>query len=160
MAYHQMPVSLPRVGSSFVAVLTLCFCFTAGPYAQLQLAQVVAVVVDAGGTPISSAIVVLVDPLGSELRGSATDSNGRATFFDVPPGRYVIRTRAPGAATFELPLTVNGALPMEVTIRVPAAVTDDVVVVGGQPAEPTSRVSFGGESLATIPVRVRSRGLQ
>ena len=150
----------PQARWSLIAALLLGAWATTEARAQLQLAQVAALVVDARGGPIASAVVVLGDPLGSELRRSETDAAGRVTFSDVAPGRYLLQTRAPGAATFELPLTVSGALPIEVTIRVPAAVTDDVVVIGDQPSEPTSRVSLAGESLATIPVRVRSRGLQ
>jgi hypothetical protein len=145
---------------SFAAALLVGACATTEARAQLQLAQVAALVVDAQGVPVVSAIVVLGDPLGSELGRLETDAGGRATFSDVAPGRYLLQTRAPGAATFELPLTVSGALPIEVMIHVPATVTDDVVVIGGQPSEPTSRVSLAGESLATIPVRLRGRGLQ
>ncbi len=153
-------VKLWRAVARFPIVLAFLALTVDESRAQLQLAQVAAFVVDAHGAPIVSAVVVLGDPLGAELRRSETDATGRATFSDVAPGRYLLQTRAPGAAVFELPVTVSGALPIELTIRVPATVTDDVVVIGARPSEPTSRASIAGESLEAIPVRVRGRGLQ
>ena len=127
---------------------------------QLQLTSLSAVVMDQQGHAVSGAILILGDSLGAELQRLTTDAAGRAAFRDVAPGRYLLQTRAPGAAVFDLPVTVSAALPVEVTIRIPAVVTDAVTVEGARADDPSSRSSLGGDSLLQMPVRVRGRGLQ
>jgi outer membrane receptor protein involved in Fe transport len=127
---------------------------------QLQLASVVAIVLDQQSQPIVGAVITLRDSLGAELQRAATDAVGRVTFTALAPGRYQLHTSAAGAASFDLPLTVSGALPIEMIVRVPSAVTDNVTVEGGSREQPSSRRSIAGDSLAQMPVRARSRALQ
>lgn len=149
--------------AALLVVLTLVGTLvapTARAEAQLQLASLSAVVIDAGGQPVSTALVTLTDPLGAELQHVVTDGLGRAVFGAVVPGRYQLRTAAPGAAVFELPVTVSAALPVVLTVRVPATITDHVIVEGARADEPSSRGSIAGESLERIPVRTRTRAMQ
>ncbi|MGQ0736722.1 MAG: TonB-dependent receptor [Acidobacteriota bacterium] len=147
------------VGRLAIFVTTCVVLMAGGVDAQMQWAPLTAVVHDARG-PVQAAVVVLADPLGAEIQRVVTDPQGRATFAAVAPGRYTLRTSAPGAAPFDLPAAVTGALALEITIRVPTALTDRVVVVGSTPAEPTSRAGLAGDSLDALPVRVRTRGVQ
>src|SRR5687767_14706820 len=127
---------------SWIAGLIACFCCAVEAHAQLQLASITAAVVDSRGEPIANAVVTLNDPLGSELQRAATNALGRASFDGVTPGRYLLQTRASGAAVFDLPIMVSGALPIEMIVRVPAAIADAVIVEGRAPDEPSSRGSI------------------
>ena len=129
--------------------------------AQLQLARVDGVVLDARGLPVTGLVVVLTDSLGAEVMSSAPDLQGRFAFRDVAPGRYLLRAMVPGVPSVHMPLTVSGSLPLDVTMRLPARVTDAVVVEGSSVRDTaTSRAGVAGESIAQIPVRVGGRGLQ
>lgn len=158
-------LALPHSGRSraWLAALVTAFCLGAGSNrldAQLQLASVTAVVLDERGIPVRAAVVMLTDPLGAQLQVAETDASGRALFAAVVPGRYEVRTTAPGLANFSLPAIVTGALPLEITVRIPAAVTDQVIVEGADTDEALARNGVAGDSLDRVPVRARSRGLQ
>jgi outer membrane receptor for ferrienterochelin and colicin len=149
--------------SNILRAASIALCFhvnVAEAKGQLQLASVVAIVLDPQSRPIAGAVITLRDPLGAELQRAATDAGGRVTFTSVAPGRYALHTAAAGAASFDLPVTVSGALPIEMIVRVPSAVTDIVTVEGGTREQPSARRSIAGESLAQVPVRARSRALQ
>jgi outer membrane receptor for ferrienterochelin and colicin len=149
--------------SNILRVASLALCVhvnVAEAKGQLQLTSVVAVVLDQQSQPVVGAVITLRDSLGAELQRAATDAAGRVTFTALPPGRYQLHTSAAGAASFDLPVVVSGALPIEMTVRVPSAVIDNVTVEGGTREQASSRGSIAGESLAQVPVRARSRALQ
>jgi outer membrane receptor for ferrienterochelin and colicin len=127
--------------------------------AQLQQATVTAIVVDARQMPVAGALVVLSDELGAELHRVTTDAAGRAVFSAIAPGRYQLTTETVTPPLIELPVSVTGALPLEITVQVPAAVTDRVVVEGFAD-ETTARGSMAAGSIARVPARVRSRAIQ
>jgi outer membrane receptor for ferrienterochelin and colicin len=127
--------------------------------AQLQQTTVTAIVLDARQAPVAGAQVALTDARGAELHRLTTDVSGRAVFRGVAPGRYELTTETATPPIIQLPLSVVGALPLEITVRVPAAVTDRVVVEG-LADETTARGSVAGASIARVPTRVRSRAIQ
>jgi outer membrane cobalamin receptor len=141
------------------ASMLALFASSALVEAQLQLASVTAVVVDDRG-PVSNATIALADPLGAELVVVITDASGRATFGAVSAGRYLLKTRAAGFEPFELPLAVADALPIEVTIRIPSAITDAVTVYGAPLDDGAVRRSLVAESVGRVPVRARGRAMQ
>lgn len=126
---------------------------------QLQQTTVTARVVDARQMPVAGAQVALADPLGAELQVHVTDDHGRVVFAGIAPGRYELTTVTATAPVMQLPVNVRAALPLEIVVRVPLAVTDRVVVEG-LADEASSRGSIAGASIARVPTRVRSRGLQ
>jgi outer membrane receptor for ferrienterochelin and colicin len=144
------------------ALVVLAMLLGASPAAaQLQLSRIEGLVVDGDGKPVAGAVVALTDPLGAEIAASTVDRSGRFHFPDISPGRYALRATTPGNAPQHLPLRVDGALPIEVTIRVPARVTDTVVVeasLGGDPA--ASRAGLAGDSVGRVPTRQRGGALQ
>ena len=158
------PVLDYSVGRLSIGILVLlsimCAAFADGAEAQLQQTTLTAIVTDAGQAAVPGASVTLTDPLGAVLQTTTTDARGHAVFANVSPGRYELRTIAPGAAPLHLPVTVAGALPMEVAIGIPAAVTDRVVVSAVSADATSSRGSIAGQSISRVPVRVRSRALQ
>ncbi len=129
-------------------------------FAQLQLTSLTVVVIDAHGQPERAAVVALTDPLGAELQRGSTDAMGRVQFAGLAVGRYALRTMPGNAPPFELPVTIVAALPVEMIVRVPAAISDTVLVEGTARQQPSSRGSLAGESLTRTPVRVRGRGMQ
>jgi outer membrane receptor protein involved in Fe transport len=140
--------------------ITMGVALAARAEAQLQQTTLTAIVTDAKQAAVAGARVTLTDPLGAELQTATTDARGHAVFANVSPGRYELRTIASGAAPLHLPVTIAAALPMEIAIGIPAAVTDRVVVSGVLADESSSRGSIAGESISRVPVRVRSRALQ
>jgi outer membrane receptor for ferrienterochelin and colicin len=129
-------------------------------HAQLQLATLTAVIADTQGAAMPGTVVALTDPLGAERQRVVSDAGGRVVFTDLPPGRYMLRTTAAGAAPFDLPVTITGALPVEIMMRIPVSLTDTVTVEGTSRLEPSSRVTLVAESLAHVPTRIRSRAVQ
>lgn len=151
----------PRLVPAALAIVACLGVFRAsGLAAQLQLATVAIVLKTNQGEPLPSAEVTLNDPLGAVLQQARTDANGRAMFTGVAPGRYELRTSAGTAGPIQLPVVVTGAVPLEVTLRQPATVTDRVSVEGRITEEPSSRGTIAGETLERLPVRVRGRGVQ
>jgi carboxypeptidase family protein len=144
-------------GVFIATVLTLAAL--GGPAGQLQSGSIIAVVLDERDRPVVDAVLRLTDALGAELQRATSDSQGRATFAGVVPGRYRVSMAAPGLASFDVPAQVTGALPIEITVRVPSAVTSHVVVQGAA-ADPSTRDSLAAETLAQVPIRSRARGLQ
>jgi hypothetical protein len=146
-----VPVTL----SAFLLTVAL----VVAPTAQLQLATVTVVLLDTQDRPVAGAAVRLTDALGADVQQAVSDAAGRATFTRIAPGHYRVTAAAPGMAPFDIPAQVAGALPIEITLRVPAAITS-LVVVEGATDDPSTRASLATESLALVPIRGRARGLQ
>jgi len=148
-------------GRRVVVVFALVACSAGPARAQRQSAHVQGTVVDAAGQPVASVPVELADPLGAVLQQATTASDGRFAFADVAPGRFTIRTpgTAGAAHAASVAFTVEAALPIDVTLRLPPRVTDAVEVEGAFNPGAT-RFSLAGESLGSVPARIRGRSLQ
>ncbi len=128
--------------------------------AQLQTARVAGAVVTAQGRPVAGAVVVLTDPLGAVLQTRTTDAAGRFAFAEVPPGRFSLRAQPAGdAPSAYVPLLVEAALPVDVTLRLPPALSE-AIRVEGQLDAPSTRMAIAGSSLAAVPGRMRGRSVQ
>src|SRR5262245_43685519 len=143
-----------------IPVLLFALSFTTPEHAaQLQLATLSVLVLDPDQRPLANTRVALTDPIGSVLPAEDTDAAGRVTFKGVAPGRYELRTTPTGAPALHLPVIVTAALPMEVTVQVPAVVTDRVVVEAAA-IDVSFHGSVAGDSIEHVPARVRGRALQ
>jgi hypothetical protein len=143
------------------ALLAWLFLLATPAWAQLQLARVEGILLGAQGTPAVGALVQLDDALGATMRSQQTDSAGRFTFVDVAPGRYTLRAIVGDAEPLLFPLSISGALPVEVTLRFPPRFTGTVVVEAPLTSNAvSSRSSIAGASIDELPVRVRTQGLQ
>jgi outer membrane receptor protein involved in Fe transport len=135
---------------------------TAGA-AQVQLSRVDGHVVDAAGQPVAGASVTVTDALGATIRRATTDASGRFVFTDLAPARYTVSVALTGgrAAPAPVPLTVADGLPLSMTLKLPPAFAEAVVVEGARPpASIATRTSIGAESIARAPSRSRIRRLQ
>jgi outer membrane receptor protein involved in Fe transport len=128
-------------------------------FTQLQTTRVQGTVVDDGGRPVPGIGVALVDPLGATLRTATTDASGRFLLPDVPPGRFAVRADPIGGAPVHVPLTIEAALPVDVTVRLPPTLTESIRV-DSEKVTPSTFSSIAGASLAAVPARVRGRSLQ
>ena len=126
--------------------------------AQVQLSRLDGVVVDAADRPVGGVTVTVSDPLGATIRRATADASGRFLIVDLPPGRYRLAVDGGGAATSPVPLTIADGLSSSVTLRMPPAFRDAVVVEGARPAASiATRTSLGAESIARTPGRAGSR---
>jgi outer membrane receptor protein involved in Fe transport len=129
--------------------------------AQVQLSRLDGVVVDAANRPVDGAAVIVSDPLGAAIRRVTSDASGRFLIGDLPPGRYQLTVDAGGAVSPGVSVTVADGLPASVTLRLPPAFRDAVVVEGVRPAASiATRTSLGADSIARTPVRAGSSRLQ
>jgi outer membrane receptor protein involved in Fe transport len=129
--------------------------------AQLQLATIRGLVLDVSGQPAAAVSVELTDPLGGIVDTRATGSDGRFSFPSVAPGRYTIRTRAADDEPLLHPLTVDAAMPIDVTLRFPLRTAAQVVVGAAiEVGSPVTRMSVAGESIAQVPLRSIAKGVQ
>ena len=129
--------------------------------AQLQLARVSGIVVDANGQPMPSVTIELTDPLGSILATHSSDRSGRFSFAAVTMGRYSLWARPIGVEPLVHSLRVADALPIEVTLQFPlrtavAVVVDEVIAADS----PAARTSIAAETIEQVPIRNGAKGLQ
>ena len=141
--------------------ILLLIAFAATPAAaQLQLAAIRGLVTADDGV-LPGAAVELADPLGGRIDSRIADSNGQFVFTAVAPGRYILRASRPGFLTVNHPVTVDTALPIDVTLRLAIhAIVEVNVHDAGQSDSPAARASIAAQSIAQIPVRNLNRGVQ
>ncbi|MDO8680554.1 MAG: TonB-dependent receptor [Acidobacteriota bacterium] len=151
-----------RARGPWRAWLLLTLALHAQPaWAQLQLARVQGVLLDVQGQPIAAAVIHLTDPLGGTVDLQTSNTAGRFVFPGVAPGRYALRAVAPGQDSLVYPLTIDAALPIDVTLRLPPRITGTVVVEAPLMRDSvTSRASVAGASVDLVPVRIGARGIQ
>ena len=109
----------------------------------------------------TGATVELTDPIGGAIDSALSDAAGRFTFPAVARGRYLLRVSMPGFQPVDYPVTIDAALPLDITLRLTLRTAVDVIV-GHQlePDSPATRASIAGESIARIPVRAMASGVQ
>jgi outer membrane cobalamin receptor len=137
--------------STFVAIALLL--------GQLQLGEIRGVAKDETDAVLPGATIELTDALGAPLVVTQTDGAGRFVFASVAPGRYRLQSTLPGFRTTARPVTVTNAIPVEVTLHMRLGISGDPLQIVA-PDTPATRASIGGESLASVPVRAMSKGLQ
>jgi hypothetical protein len=149
------------VGIACVAL----FLLVAPPpaHAQLQLAAIDGLVTGPDGIALAGATVTLLDRVGNPVRMVMTSTDGRFRFSDVQPGSYAISADAVPFHARMRDVQVGGLLPLAVTLRMSAVVSEQVQVRASGVAESgatSTRMTLGGDSVRNAPARVRSRGLQ
>ena len=130
--------------------------------AQLQLAVVSGTVLDESGLAMANSTIELTDPLGATISTTAVDSSGKFAFHGIAPGRYQVRVSLAGWEPVTRPFDVTSALPVELTLRVTlrTSISEEIIEDSGQPDSPSARASIAGDSIAQVPVRNLSRGVQ
>lgn len=132
------------------------------PVASAQLQQgVIAGTVAGPDGAVIEATVILLDGLGNAVR-AVESQGGRFQFTNVAPGTYGLRADAPPLRAIVQTLTVGGALPVEVNLRLSPVLAEQVVVQAEhrEPRTITTRVTLAGEAVRRAPARLRSRALQ
>jgi hypothetical protein len=128
--------------------------------AQSQTAVVRGLVTDAAGAAVTGAAVVLVDALGFAIATATTDAAGGFTLDSVPPGTYTVRAQNGAGLAVARTVSVQSALPVQLSMQLASRVSEHVVVHGAaaQPAV-TTRTTLSGDALRAAPARLSSRGL-
>ena len=150
-------------GSGYsVAVVCAWLCSVpVGVDAQLQLGTIHGTVVGPDGSPVDGVVITLFDGLGDPL-ASVTSQAGEFHLTNVAPGTYSLRAEALPLRAVLQTLTVGGALPIRLDLRLSAVLAEQVVVREEEfvPDSTTTRVTLAGEAVRRAPARLRSRGLQ
>jgi len=157
-----------RVASAFrrkiqPGACVLLFLLTASAHAQLQLAAIDGLVTGPDGIALAGATVTLLDRVGHPVRMVTTAVDGRFRFTDVQPGSYTLSADAVPFHARMREVQVGGPLPLTVTLRMSAVVSEQVQVRAagaGESGTTSTRITLGGDSVRNAPSRVRSRGLQ
>jgi outer membrane receptor for ferrienterochelin and colicin len=153
-----------RRAARLVAVpIWLCVCASVVAHAQVQHATIDGTALGPDGQPVDGVVVTLLDGLGDPLDRVTSSSEGRFRLRNVAPGTYSIRADAPPLRAVLQTLTVGGALPIQIDLRMSATAADQVVVHGRDILEPgstTTRVTLAGDAVRRAPARLSSRGLQ
>ncbi|HQZ40251.1 MAG TPA: carboxypeptidase regulatory-like domain-containing protein [Vicinamibacterales bacterium] len=143
------------------ALALLLATLAASPaFAQRQTASVQGVVVDEQGRAVSGATVRLVDSLGGILRTVITGDAGRFLLADIPSGRFIVQADTSRGTPVRVPVTVESALPVEVTVRLLPLLAEKIQVTATARDTPSSFSSLASGTLAAVPVRIRGRSLQ
>ena len=156
-------VRLRRLIGFSALVISLLGGFPKHAAAQLQLATIAGTVRGPDDAPVPGALVSLRDGLGDTLTSVTTADDGRFRLEDVAPGTYSLQADAPPLRAVLPTLTIGGALPVELDLRMSAVVAEQVIVRGDadiQPGSTTTRVTLAGDAVRRAPSRLRSRGLQ
>lgn len=146
---------------SVALVWALLCCLPLDADAQLQQGTIHGTVVGPDGSPVDGAVVTLLDGLGDPLT-SVTSQAGQFRLTNVAPGTYSLRGEALPLRAVLPALTVGGALPIQVELRLSAVLAEQVVVRAEEliPDTTTTRVTLAGDAVRRAPARLRSRGLQ
>jgi outer membrane receptor protein involved in Fe transport len=151
----------PFVRAAVVCAATLGMAVEAR--GQLQDAIIQGIVLGPDGRPVGGAEVTLLDPLGDALKSVAASNDGRFRITNVAPGTYSLRADAPPLRALLQSLTIGGALPIHVDLRMSAVVAEQITVRGQgelDAGSTTTRVTLAGDAVRRAPARLRSRGLQ
>jgi outer membrane receptor for ferrienterochelin and colicin len=128
--------------------------------AQLQQGTIQGTVVGPDGSPLDGATVTLLDSLGDPLASTVSQS-GKFRLSSIAPGTYALRADAPPLHALVQTLTVRGALPIQISLRLSPTAAEQVIVRPDLESGATATgVTLGGDALRRAAVRIRSRALQ
>ena len=153
----------PARAVRIACVALFLFVAPLGARAQLQLAALDGLVTGPDGVALAGATVTLLDRVGNPVRMVTTAMDGRFRFADVQPGSYAISADAVPFHARMRDVQVGGPLPLTLTLRMSAVVSEQVQVRAagfGDSGATSTRMTLGGDSVRNAPARVRSRGLQ
>jgi hypothetical protein len=146
----------------FTAAFVLVCSLSAAAEAQLQQGTIHGTILGPDGSPVDGAVVTLLDGLGNALT-SVTSQAGQFGLTNVVPGTYSLRADAPPLWALLQPLTVGGALPVQVELRMSAVLAQQIVVQGEQPGpdSTTTRITLAGDAVrraSSLDTSLRSSG--
>lgn len=134
--------------SNGIGVLLLMLITLAIPsalFAQGTTGTINGTVLDASGTPVANAKVVLVQIATNAQRVVSTTDQGTYSLVNLAPGGYRIKVEAPGFKTFQqnnLLLSIDQVLQINPSLKVGAA-HETIEVTASQPVIETEQSSIG-----------------
>lgn len=128
--------------------------------AQLQHGTVQGTVLGPDNAGLDGVVVALLDSLGNPLMSTISKA-GEFRITGIAPGTYALRAETTSLRGLVQSLTVRGALPITLTIRLSPAAAERVVVRADLESTTTAAgVTLSGDTLRRAPVRIHSRGVQ
>ena len=146
---------------SLVAIGFGLLLFAAPSFAQLQQGTIVGSLVGPDGVSIPQAQITLFDQLGNAVT-TVTATNGQFRLTNVAIGSYSLRADAAPFEAVVRVLTVADALPINLELKLSAALAEQVNVTAetNQPVTTTTRTTLAGDAVRRAPIRISSRGIQ
>jgi hypothetical protein len=145
----------------FVAAAMAVVLLTTLSHAQVGDADLSGMVTDPSGGPVPGAKVSLTNEDSGVVRAAVSDNDGRYRFLALAPGRYSLRTEAPGFKTESLTglvLNVGSHVDKDVALTV-GNVQETITVAGEAPPIDTSKGDVSGvvtqQQIDTLPVNTR-----
>jgi len=136
---------------------TLSLILAAGLFAQAT--TVTGTVLDPSGSVIPSASITFTNVDTGAQRATVSDSEGRYTLTQVPPGKYRVNARAPGfaeAVINNVELLVNQPATIEVKFEKVGATTETVQVEAAAVTVNTTDASLGNAINNNVIVQMPS----
>lgn len=148
-------------GLLILCALVICRCVSAQSLGNAGTIQ--GTVVDPTGAVISGAVVTVKNSLTGYSQETTTGADGTFRLTNLPPNQYLFSAAAGGFADFSRSLTVRGALPIELPVKLEVKTSETSVVVdaGGQnvlEVDPTAHVDIDRNQLGKIPLSGDSAG--
>ena len=142
-------------------LIALTFLTAACVFAQASDAEITGVVKDPSSAPIAGTTVTLTNEGSGFVRTNATDNEGRYRFVALPPGRYSLKTEAPGfkpEIVTGILLNIGTHIDRDISLAV-GSVQEAVTVSGEAPAIDTTVTDISGvvtqQQIDTLPVNTR-----
>ncbi|MBZ5521116.1 MAG: carboxypeptidase regulatory-like domain-containing protein [Acidobacteriia bacterium] len=154
-----MPISLRTallfLGFSIIGVFVICDNAAAQSLGNTGTIQ--GIVVDPSGAVVPGATVSVKNPVTGYSQEVKSGSDGTFRLTNLPPNPYRLAVRAGGFAGFTQDLTVRGALPVELTVKLAVKTSESTVTVeaGNQnviEVDPTAHVDADRNQLEKSPM--------
>ncbi len=141
----------------------LVFCGQAAAQSLGNAGTIQGTVTDPTGAVIPGAVVTVKNPVTGYSQEAKSGTDGTFRLTNLPPNQYLFSAVAEGFAVFSRNLTVRGALPMELPVKLELKTSESSVVVdaGSQnviEVDPTAHVDMDRNQLGKIPLSSDSAG--
>src|SRR5262245_43434754 len=128
-----------------------------GANAQIRIGTIKGAVTDPAGAVVNDASVWLTNLLTGARVEAVTDGGGSFVFNNVPFNSYTLRVEARGFAPQARPVTVNSNLPLELSISLSVAGTNEQINVTPQEKLVEADSSSSATTLTEHSIRRESR---
>src|SRR5438045_1467703 len=121
----------------FFVALTVLFALHVPTYGQSlgNAGTIEGSVVDPSGAAVTQATVMIHNAVTCYQQGATTDAGGNFRFSNIPPNPYHLEVKASGFAVSAQDVSIRGAVPVQVKVKLELAGAQTSVTVEGAGAD-------------------------